>query len=242
MASPRLLCTVALLEIAWILMQERWQNSVAYQVFGNGVGEASPQPLAISLRILGPMRGVSALLDGGPPSHTGEESGLGEIFVSQVKLHLGAKRLGMRLVSHIKVRYETENALLLFNFELLGSNLLRRIIYRDRALHSQNAKFDLGKSLVLPGFDCNGRTPVCKSFSGDGDLIGDSGRGLVECKASVVFCDSRETVASRPLKEYCGTGNRIVARIDHSTEDPSCSCIWRFSRLGGHGYCNDHSA
>src|SRR5208283_204740 len=50
---PGLLCAAALVEIARILMQERWQNGVAHQVFGSSVGEARPQPLAISLGQLG---------------------------------------------------------------------------------------------------------------------------------------------------------------------------------------------
>ena len=62
----------------------------------------------------------------------------------------------MRLVSHIEVRYETENALLFFSFELLGSDLLLGVTHGNCPLHSQNAKFDLGQSFVLPGFDCNG--------------------------------------------------------------------------------------
>ena len=54
MKSPGLLRTGALVEIARILMQKRWQNSVADQASGNGIGEASPQPLAISFRTLMP--------------------------------------------------------------------------------------------------------------------------------------------------------------------------------------------
>ena len=63
-------------------MQERWQNSVAEQAFGGAVSKASPQPLAISFCTLPPLtRGVSGLLDAGPPSRAGEEYWIGEIFV-----------------------------------------------------------------------------------------------------------------------------------------------------------------
>ena len=50
----------------------------------------------------------------------------------------------MRFVGHIKIRYKTENALLLFSFELLGSNLLLGITHGNCPLHSQNAEFDVG--------------------------------------------------------------------------------------------------
>src|SRR5208282_177063 len=148
----------------------------------------------------------------------------------------------MRLVSHIKVRYEMENALLFFSFELLGSNLLRGIIHSNRSLHSQDAEFDLGESLILAWFDCDGRTPICKTFSGDGDLIRDSRRGFVKCKGSIVLCDSCETIARRPLKDYCGGGNRIAAGVDHHTPDASCFCFGRFKRLCGYRYCEAHYA
>ena len=121
----------------------------------------------------------------------------------------------MGFVGHISIRYKAENALLFFGFELLGGNLLLGITHSNCPLHSQNAKFDVGYSFLLPGFDCNGRTPLCKSFSGDGDLIGNSRRDMVECKGSIVLCYNCETIASRPLKDYGGIGNRIVAGIDH---------------------------
>ena len=67
MKSPRLVRTGALVEIARILMQKRWQNSVADQASGNAVGEASSQPLAISFRTLLPFTGiVTSLLDASP--------------------------------------------------------------------------------------------------------------------------------------------------------------------------------
>ncbi len=39
---PGLLRTAALIEIARILMQERWQNSIADQAFGDTVSKAGP--------------------------------------------------------------------------------------------------------------------------------------------------------------------------------------------------------
>ena len=63
MKSPRLLRTGALVEIARILMQKRWQNSVADQASGNAIDKASSQPLAISFRTLLPFaRIVTSLL------------------------------------------------------------------------------------------------------------------------------------------------------------------------------------
>ena len=145
MKSPRLVRTGALVEIARILMQKRWQNSVADQASGNSIGKASSQPLAISFRALMPFaRIVTSLLDACPRSRASEEERIGEAFVCQVKLHPRSKRLGMRFVGHKKIRYKAENALLFFSFELLGSYFLRRVTHSDCPLHSQDAKFDLG--------------------------------------------------------------------------------------------------
>lgn len=105
-------------------MQKRWQNSVADQASGNAVGEASCQPLAISFRALLPFTGiVTSLLDASPRDRASEEKWIGDAFVCQVELHPRGERLGMGFVGHKKIRYKAENALLLFSFELLGSNL-----------------------------------------------------------------------------------------------------------------------
>src|SRR5438309_12042075 len=110
MASPRPLCAATLVEIARILMQQRWQNGVGDQAAGKGVGKASSQALAISFRTLPPFfRAVTRLLNPSPERRAGEEDGTGEALVGQVKLHLAGKRLGMRFVHHINIRYETNN-------------------------------------------------------------------------------------------------------------------------------------
>jgi len=125
-------------------MQERWQKGVADQAFSRGVGEARPQPLAISFCTLPPLtRSVSSLLDAGPRSRSGEENWIGETFVSQVELHARGERLGVRVISHIQIGYKTQYALLFFSSELLRSNFLRGVTHRNCPLYSQNAKFDL---------------------------------------------------------------------------------------------------
>ena len=82
MKSPRLLRAGTLVEIARILMQKRWQNSVADQASGDAVGEARSQPLAISFRTLLPFTGiVTSLLDASPRDRASEEKCIGEAFV-----------------------------------------------------------------------------------------------------------------------------------------------------------------
>src|SRR5215469_11810589 len=144
MASPRPLGSSTVVKITRILMQKRWQNSVADQASNDSISKASAQPLAISVRTLPPFAGVVAgLLDPSPCSSADGENGIGETLVSEVELHLRSERLGMRLVSHIKIGYKTENALLFFRFELLGSGLLGRITHGNCSLHGQNAEFDV---------------------------------------------------------------------------------------------------
>src|SRR5271166_3148655 len=179
-------------------MQERWQNGVAEQVLGSGVSKACPKPFAISSCTLAILRGVIGLLNACPCSRANEESWMGEVFVGELELHLRAKRLGVRFVNHIGIGYKAENALLFFSFELLDSNLLLGITHSNCPLHSQNAEFDVGYSFLLPRFDCDGRGPVCKSVSSDGDLTGNSRRDIVECKGSILICYFCETIAGRP--------------------------------------------
>src|SRR5439155_21650801 len=78
-ASPRPLCAGAPVQIARILMQKRWQNRVFDQASGSVIGEASPQPLAISCRTLPPFtRVVTGLSDSRPLSHADERVWSGE--------------------------------------------------------------------------------------------------------------------------------------------------------------------
>src|SRR5258708_13310003 len=108
MNSPRLLRTGPLVEIARILMQKRWQNSVADQASGNPVGEASSQPLAISFRTLMPFTGiVTSLLNAGPRSRACEEKRIGEALVCQVDLHPLGYWLALTLLYPIPIRYQT---------------------------------------------------------------------------------------------------------------------------------------
>src|SRR4030095_1776683 len=100
MKGPRLLRAGTLVEIARILMQKRWQNSVADQASGNAVGEASSQPLAISFRALLPFTGiVTSLLDASPRDRASEEKWIGDAFVCQVELHPRIEGLGVRFVT-----------------------------------------------------------------------------------------------------------------------------------------------
>src|SRR3954470_4207689 len=110
-------------------MQEGGQDSIRKQAFANAAGEVSTEPLAISSCTLAIIGHISALLDPGPRSLEGEKSWVGETLVGQVELHPCGKGFGVRLVNNIDVRYKTENALVLFRLELLGSNLLRGIGY-----------------------------------------------------------------------------------------------------------------
>jgi hypothetical protein len=125
-------------------MQKSGQNSIAEKGFAATAGEVRSEPLAISSCTLAVIRSMSCLLDSGPQTLEREESWVGETFVGQVKFHPRSKRFGVRFVSYINVWYKTENTLLLFRLELLGSNLLRGIGHSNRPVRSHNAEFDVG--------------------------------------------------------------------------------------------------
>ena len=124
-------------------MQQRRQNRVGKQAFTRAAGQVGTEPLAVSSCTEAVISRVGGLLDAGPCSLEGKKSWVGETFVGQVKLHLCSEGLGVRFVSNINIRDETENTLVLLRLELLGSNLLRGIIHSNCPLHSQNGEFDL---------------------------------------------------------------------------------------------------
>src|ERR1700751_936295 len=148
-----------------------------------------------------------------------------------MKLHLCSQWLGVRFVSYINVRYKAENALLFFSFELLCSDLLRGVSHSNRPLYSQNVERYIGHSLFLPGFDGDGGAPLCKSFCGDGNLIRNSWRDILECKRSIVLRYNCERIVERFSQEYGCVGNCFVVTINHCTEDTSWLGIRRCSRL-----------
>src|SRR5215813_10848304 len=125
-------------------MEERRQNSVGEQALARAAGEVSTEPLGVSSCTLAIIGHISGLFHAGPQSLEGEESWVGETFVSQVKLHRRSEGLGVRFVSYKNVRYKSENALVLFRLELLGSNLLRGISHSNRPVRSHNSEFDVG--------------------------------------------------------------------------------------------------
>jgi len=88
-------------------MQERWQNSVGKQAFSGAAGKVSTEPFAVSFCTLRPIGGVGGLLDACPCSLQDEESWVSETFVREMELHFRGKRLGVRVISDIYIRYET---------------------------------------------------------------------------------------------------------------------------------------
>src|SRR4051794_11078643 len=105
-------------------MQKRRENRIGEQAFADTAGETGSEPLAISFCPLAVIRSVRRLLNAGPRCFKGEKSRVGKTPVGQMELHPRGKRLGVRLVNHIDIRYKTENALALLRLELLCSNLL----------------------------------------------------------------------------------------------------------------------
>ena len=87
------------------------------------------------------------------------------------------------------------------------------------------------RRLLLARFDCNRRAPVCKSISGDGDLIGNSWRDILECESSIVLCYGCDRIAGRPLQNYLGIRDRIAADIDYRAQDGSSLYICHVAKL-----------
>src|SRR5690348_16035728 len=64
--SARLICARALVEVTWVLVQERWQDGAADHNVGNAVGRGSAKALAVTLQTLNVVGSVPGLV------HTGK--------------------------------------------------------------------------------------------------------------------------------------------------------------------------
>jgi len=76
----RLICARALVKIARILMQERWQNGAANHNVGKAVSGARAQALTVALRTLNIVGDVCSLLDAGKPISPKEGNRIGGNF------------------------------------------------------------------------------------------------------------------------------------------------------------------
>src|SRR5258708_39409134 len=194
--SARSLRARALVEVARVLVQKRWQDGASENDVGKAAGIAGAIALSVTLRTLAVVRDVSCLVDGGNQTYPDESNGIEGDLGGELELQLRRERRGALIISDVEIGDDAENSLVLLCLDLLGGDLLGG---SSRRIHSYCGKrlcdIELGarQDCVLAGLeDDGGGDPVCKSRSTDGDGVGCSPVDICVIKKSPVLSHHRE--------------------------------------------------
>jgi hypothetical protein len=122
--SPGLLCARALVEMARVLVQKRWQDGAANLDVGKAVGIGSTITLARTLHTLAVVGDVSCLIDAGKHTYPEDSARIESDFARQLELQIRGERRGIVIIDDVEIGDDAENALLLLDPALLGSELL----------------------------------------------------------------------------------------------------------------------
>src|SRR6202020_3429904 len=106
------------------------------------------------------------------------------------------------LIRNVKVRNDTEHALLLLNLELLGCDLDAIVMNIDPSSFYCNSQLDAGHNFELAGTKCDrGRRPLCKAFGADVELIRNAWFHIMKLEQPVFGCHDRARIIAINLLE-----------------------------------------
>src|SRR5579859_1696940 len=111
MQGARSIRSGALVEIAWVLVQQRRQNSPTDQNVGSAVRVGSTDPLAITLCALNVAGRGRCLVDPCNEGGGADGDGICRGLDGQLVLQLRRKRSKVRIIDHIKVGEYPEGSL-----------------------------------------------------------------------------------------------------------------------------------
>jgi hypothetical protein len=89
--SAKLICARALVEVARVLVQKRWQDGAADHDVGEGVGIGRAKALAVTLRTLAVVRVVCRLVDAGKRSYADDGNRIEKDLGGELELQLGGE-------------------------------------------------------------------------------------------------------------------------------------------------------
>src|ERR1700743_1510 len=115
-----------LAEISWILMPPYRQDRIAPEVAVESIGIACAKTLEVSLCSLPKSR--ITILGLAVASHEGgnkEHIRSGRALPEEMELLLRAQRRSVRVIHHVEIRHDAQNALLLLVFKVLGGLVVR---------------------------------------------------------------------------------------------------------------------
>jgi hypothetical protein len=115
MESARLLGACALIEVARVLVQKRWQDGAADHDVGNAAGVGSAKALSVTLRTLAVVGDISCLVDAGDCGCPEDRNRIKQNFGGELELQLRRERSSVAIIDDVEIGDEAENALLLLD-------------------------------------------------------------------------------------------------------------------------------
>src|SRR5262249_30597570 len=225
MADPGTGGTSSLVEVARVLVQQGRQYGTSYHDVRKTIGGDCTEAFSICCPALPIVRSISCLLGTGYNEHSRSSKWIGRNFQGQLEFHLRRERCRITLIGDVKIRNDSEHALLFFGLELLGSNLDRIIMNINSGALSCNSQLDASHNFELTWtqFD-RGRYPVCKILGADAELIGNAGCHAVKLEHPVLFChDRKRVIAISFLENNRRVRDRIAVEIGDGAHNDCCS-------------------
>src|SRR5262249_12915242 len=128
-------------EVAWILVQKRWQKSAANHDVSDGVGSIGTEPFAETLHSLTVIGSICRLLGAGKHCYDGPVNWIGDFLKGEGEFQLRRERFWVRVIDGIEVGDDAKDPLLQLRLDLLGGNFLGGITHIDGGLHLCESEF-----------------------------------------------------------------------------------------------------
>src|SRR6185437_10595004 len=142
----------SLIEVARVLAQERGKYCAPDHDVAETIGGIGAIPLTETFRTLTEGGGITCLLD--PRKERDSESGdrIGGDFERESEFQLSGERSGLRIIDHIEVRDDAQNALCFLDLDLFRRNLFRGLGHVHRGACQFNLQANVGYDLELAWF------------------------------------------------------------------------------------------
>src|ERR1700676_4781335 len=153
MAEPRAGCAGSLIKVAGILMQQRREDCATDHDVGKTISRRYAKPFPKSPRALRIIGAIHCLPQTSDKSNSRKRDRIVRHLEGEVEFHFRCERRGiLSFKGVVKFGNDAEDALRLFDFELLSRILDGIILNLHRSVLGRDAKRDASKGLNLPRF------------------------------------------------------------------------------------------
>src|SRR5207245_10725007 len=163
----------SLVEVARVLVQQGRQYGTSDHDVRKTIGGDCAKALSICSPALAIVRSISSLLGTGNKEASRSRNWICRDLQGQLEFHLWCQRCRIALIGNVKIRNNSEHALLFFGLELLGSNFDGVVMNIDSDAIGCNSQLDADHNFeVVRIEDDRGRYPVFIVFGAAAELIG----------------------------------------------------------------------